>query len=101
MNHAPTPWMLDNRNKSYVGDSKGNRLLTAVNYDVDDAAFIVRAVNAYEELLAMLKEAREFVAFATTKLKYQSAGNEFEPNRESAEGTLGRMEQAIAKAEGK
>lgn len=113
--HTPGPWTFEPEGfakggtlkQSYDGRSSGYvrtadrkavaRVMNLHGWEAQQAN--ARLIAAAPDLLMALKEALEFVAYATARLKYQSAGKEFEPNRESAEGTLGRMEQAIAKAE--
>lgn len=61
--HTPTPWNL-NPKAVLVIESEGVTVASCGNANVirdqweANAAFIVRAVNAHEELLSLLKEAR-------------------------------------------
>lgn len=50
--HTPTPWHIDDR-KQYGRDAKGKILFVTYDGDEDEAnaAFIVRAVNAHEDLI--------------------------------------------------
>jgi len=99
--HTPIPWRirpqeLDERMRQIryeSGDGLASVIATTHNATiceehggdaVSNAAFIVRTVNCHEELLAALKEAREFVSSVVQ-------------DRESA--MLGRIDQAIYKAE--
>lgn len=51
------------------------------------------------ELLEACKEALPLLERLVPKLRFQSAGNEFWPNREEGEGLLDALTAVIAKAE--
>lgn len=60
--HTPTPWTFDGNCGGYISQS-GERIARA--YALNDAAFIVRAVNCHDELVEALSNARSIlVAFA-------------------------------------
>lgn len=83
--HTPTPWTLDEAgiiwgpHEELAGKSKGYQCI-AEEIELEDAAFIVRAVNCHEELLAACKEVLDWVL--ATEVREQ-------------------LSKAIAKAEGK
>ncbi len=84
--HTPTPWKFENRDEdNYLAGPEGQFVISLVgspdDEDKENAAFIVRAVNAHEELLKRLKECYE-------KLEFKGYSN-------------ASVEKAIAKAEGK
>ena len=62
--HTPTPWIRRESKSDVIWIEDGNGRVVMHNSSVKDpedqanAAFIVRAVNAHEELLAALHEAR-------------------------------------------
>lgn len=95
--HTPTPWRQSEINPMYVlDDARGEIIAECQPHYVDkkskeNAAFIVRAVNAHDELLAALKKIREMVqqcnaSNAVAVQEYLRSGN---------------GAKAIAKAEGK
>ena len=105
--HTPTPWQLCNTRPDHPKTDPDNRLLIVPNdpslgasiaqmpYNGDDdlkiksyanAAFIVRAVNAHEELLAALKTAKAYMV-PGDKTIYRV--------------DIRTVEKAITKAEGK
>jgi hypothetical protein len=86
--HAPTPWSQDG---CEITSTDGEMIIyDEGGHSVADAEFIVRAVNAHEDLLAVAYEAakqmRELDAkrLTTSEIKFARM-----------------IEQAIAKAEGK
>lgn len=50
--HAPTPWQWIDT--GILTDAQGDEVDTCCLYDEADAAFIIRAVNAHDELVAAL-----------------------------------------------
>jgi len=86
--HTPTPWTAKTlKYKALIQGGVYNtdsHSIAVVDSCPDDAAFIVRAVNAHEELLAACKAAR-------TYLNLDDAGPELDF----------QLSQAIAKAESK
>ena len=67
--HTPTPWKLSKNN---ILDSNGDSI-AHVNFGdgeimaFNDAAFIVRAANAHEELLAACKESLDWILAAEVR----------------------------------
>jgi hypothetical protein len=104
LSHTPTPWKLEHYG---IGDSetqivsyaenKGTKIIARLAPHGDfekresDAAFIVRAVNAHDELIAALKQARESYVYRTRH-----------ENKVVGEGDtlLSVIDAALAKAEG-
>lgn len=94
--NTPTPrpwkvWPMDGMN-ILQDDGKGDasRHSIARALEVKDAAFIVRAVNAHEELLAALKE-------TLSELQWTSKNGQFP----GMDGTIENAKQAIFRAEGR
>lgn len=91
--HTPTPWHLDNEGRTVVG-ADGIQICTPHGLrnpqPFVNAAFIVRAVNMHEELLAVSKS---LIAFLQEPM-HKRAETELE-------GIVLRMHKAIAKAEGR
>jgi len=85
MKHTPTPWTLQKFSSGYeIDGANGREVLTMWSNTEDadsDAAFIVRAVNAHEELLSLVQAITEGVEM----------NSEF----------IRACEQAIARAEGR
>lgn len=83
--HTPTPWTIQEYRESTTGRFIIGTNTTELAYTAmrQDAAFIVRAVNAHEELLAACKE-------------FMAARNEKQWD-EAAQS----IKEAIAKADGK
>jgi hypothetical protein len=59
-----------------------------------------RLADAAPKLLAALKAALPYMRHSLKFFRFQTAGREFWPNREEAEGNIRDAEAAIAKAEG-
>ncbi len=105
MTHTVTPWIAElstiyslplqkEKEENDAEWTDGSIVCSVINKA--DAAFIVRAVNAHEELLSLLKNINEFL----------SEGMSLSPNAliddcEEAETFAQAVKQAIAKAEGK
>lgn len=97
--HTPTPWMLDGRpsylveqddtTKKWCVVAHGKTICRLGTTDEDraNAAFIVRAANNFNELLATLKNARHWVEAANPS-----------QNKDNA---LLHINWAISQAEGK
>ncbi|CUW85647.1 hypothetical protein N5C66_03720 [Rhizobium pusense] len=90
--HTPTPWFLNEAQDFVKGDGRhiavlfdGTPTSPTVKERKSNAAFIVRACNAHDELLAALKAARDFHDW----------------NESSVSATARQVVVAIAKAEGK
>lgn len=79
--HTPTPWMLDKGSLEIIG-AHGETVVYGLNSTPADSEFILRAVNAHEELLAALKLAAEVLRLKESSIARHCA-------------------QVIAKAEGK
>lgn len=101
--HTPTPWYVsentlnDESTKQtiWIDDMSGNAVFVlpkmggrTYQAQMEDAAFIVRAVNCHEELVQSIKEMREYVEEA-----YETKGP-------TLFNILNRAEKAIATAEG-
>lgn len=80
--HTPTPWVF---NGESIIDAKGNSAMTKAN-----AAFIVRAVNAHEELLVAIK--------TLTAITYDTVN--YDQNDADTVKAVEMAENAIARAEG-
>lgn len=97
--HTPTPWILNN-NKGWHNGFKDRgsifecHLATGTrvpeNQNLTNAAFIVRSVNAHEELLLALKNARYALEVCKEKL---------DPSGKGLWKSLDDIDEAIAKAE--
>lgn len=93
--HTPTPWEV--KSVSDISGLSREVIMSgpqAVAYVYgtgtekwNDAAFIVRAVNLHEEMVRVLKNARDVFEFEM-------------PSSGSKEATLAALEAAITKAEG-
>jgi hypothetical protein len=64
----------------------------------EDAEFIVRACNSYDELVDACRSALDVLPHVVKFLKFQSPGREFWPNREAGEAAISRLETALKKA---
>jgi hypothetical protein len=58
--HTPTPWFLNETDNSFQVQGDGKEVFYSKSYDdvapkVQDARFIVRAVNSHDVLIAALK----------------------------------------------
>jgi hypothetical protein len=72
-NHTPTPWALSDRFREDIVDREGELLASAYSMDIGgdhaaaaNAAFIVRAVNSHEQLVAALAEIKSWTDAALT-----------------------------------
>lgn len=89
--HTPTPWTIIDADSSWnlFGGSQHVAKIGKARNGLTDAAYIVRAVNAHEELLQFAKNVEAYLAGLGT-------------SRDDAECVLlNYAEQAIAKAERK
>jgi hypothetical protein len=59
--HSPLPWTSHADGHCYHRIKSSTRHLVARDLDEPDAAFIVRAVNTHEQLLAACREAERFI----------------------------------------
>lgn len=100
MNHTPTPWELKNYANGDVVEIQGLRdgifvpiaafrVADVGQWQKENAAFIVRAVNAHDELLKCAKTFRRFILSF-----YEGEDDDMAPT-----DTLKAVEIAIAKAE--
>ena len=109
MKHTPTPWILDGADDFYLiqEDRTAKAIGEVGSYEgcpVSDsevganAAFIVRAVNAHEELVKALKIAQAVVCHYLDHVpdEYAIGGNQ----KFLVQGAINRIDQVIAKAEG-
>lgn len=105
--HSPIPWHIGLKPGPYVYGSSGEEIADCRGIVLEDedigtpenkanAAFIVKAVNCHEELLATLKELNTInltlLGYYGNLIDLRVVGDEFGGYRE-------RVEQAIAKAE--
>ncbi len=91
--HTPTPWFIQTKqDENGLVQILHNHCAIAHEVTPVNAAFIVRAVNAHEELLAHLKA-------ASARLK-EFGGIRLEGKKVSVDFTSD-LDAAIAKAEGK
>lgn len=92
--HTPTPWQLqtspDMRRPHLIHGQYG--AIARVERKGGDAAFIVRAVNAHDDLVAALRDLR------TTLLADDMNGT---LSRASRKRAVGIVKDALAKAEGR
>ena len=95
--HTPTPWtMMDFDHGTAIIYDKEQTVVIPKLTNKANAAFIVRAVNAHEEMLSALKEMRTRYA-RLEGLYAEKAGITYDcPN-----GTIKLANRAIAKAEGR
>lgn len=99
--HTPTPWKVNLRfrnnlpNDYVITNGKWGSFAIASSDNEADAAFIVRAVNAHEELIALVKALMPFAMEQNNLL--QEAGED----HDLLELLLDTAEKTIAKAEGK
>jgi hypothetical protein len=56
--HTPTPWKVSQTGK-FVMHSRPGTLINVCEASEEDAAFIVKAVNAYEEVLQLARFIRD------------------------------------------
>lgn len=104
--HTPGPWFYTERLRGncliYSGGiaiattyetSQSLNRMTGAAHPVANAAFTVRAVNAHDDLLAALKNARDAMAFMLAPLEPRSH------ERRVLENALRETHAAIAKAE--
>jgi hypothetical protein len=82
--HTPTPWRASSSDPKAI--RRKTRFIGATERE-EDTAFIVRAVNAHDDLVAALKEARDALVRAPAI---------FMPSY-----TIGKIDTALAKAEGR
>lgn len=90
--HTPTPWCAVKYESGWalIGPTSDDKIARVEKTNGHaNAAFIVRAVNAHEELLAALKE-------TLSELRWTSKNGQFP----GMDGTIKIAKQAIAKAEG-
>ena len=61
--HSPTPWELktNSAGKTTIGPVKFNGFIAPYIIEGGDAAFIVRACNSHEALVALVKDARNLM----------------------------------------
>ena len=103
--HTPLPWVYDETCHAIWSDEKGVfDSLDELHGDVElvmvceglknpnDAAFIVRACNAHDELVAALENLRE-------DFRMLQSG-EWKPNEDSVQASLDIANAALAKARG-
>ena len=96
--HMPLPWAIEDR--YFIVDSSGNDVCHSVNadakHDEANAEFIVRACNAFDELLAACEEADILFAHGV------ASQNEFvrEHNINAAKEIMARIQAVIIKAKG-
>ena len=102
--HTPTPWSIDKEtinDPDVVIESKSGCFVAQVSSDADDteaqanAAFIVRAVNAHEELLDNIRQ-----AIRALEAGLDDTG-ECIGHVSTMDCVVDDLKQAIAKAEGK
>lgn len=99
--HTPTPWMLGKEDS--IQSANGDSVLEYYDYeglgfiDSKDAAFIVRAVNAHNELVESLKLSWQQLDLAAEELADRGAQQEAENCTQRAM----EARAALAKAEGR
>lgn len=99
---TPTPWKVSQTGK-FVVHSRPGTILTVCEASVEDAALIVRAVNAHKELVESMKAIQErlYKGFSYGPKMKDSADVCFNDALALATVTLRNLGEAIAKTEGK
>lgn len=59
--HAPTPWYIHPDSPSVIREPE-NDCIVCYHCDINDARFIVRAVNSHDELIGVLKRCKYLLA---------------------------------------
>lgn len=87
MSHTPTPWIIDIDGRNIIGQGNGYPVVGKVKRE-RDAAFVVKAVNAHEDLVKALQEARAQITYLHEKFAKTGTG----------EATITKIDAALAKA---
>ncbi len=106
--HTPTPWRIVDDSELTIADAHGGSAIAYLNMDPNekvryaDAAFIVRAVNAHDDLLAACKDAlRKLDLVVMNAMITPSMLGNGSRAIGSYIATVDALRAAIAKAEGK